>query len=115
MGCNKLIIAWFILAMLFHQEIQLVKGRQLRLGKTKDFQKFHSHQKTKETTKNHINIHDDRPKRETNVNELQHTAPVQVSDESQSIPGSPPSPGQLDGFRPTAPGRSPGAGHSFHN
>lgn len=102
------------MAMISTLEIQYVKGRQLSLGKTKGFHKFHIHEETIEITKNHMFIHDDRPYTEANANELQRPTPVQVTNESQSPPG-PPSAGGLDDFRPTAPGRSPGAGHSVHN
>ncbi|CAO2827994.1 unnamed protein product [Amaranthus hypochondriacus] len=114
MGCYKLTVAWFILAIFLNQESQFVKGRQLKLGKTKEFQQFHIHENAKETT-NHINILDHQPNRAANAIELLSQAPTQVHDDLQTSPGPPLPHDYLDDFRPTTPGRSPGAGHSIHN
>ena len=108
MGCSytKLIFAWFLLLVtLFNQEIQFVKSRPLKITKTKEFQKFQ--------------IYSETPKDESNNNRAaigyRQAAAADVHDESQSSSPIAPSLGSLDGYRPTSPGRSPGAGHSIHN
>ena len=107
MDYAKLTIVWVLVAMIFFQEIHNAHGRQLTVGKLNDVPKFHTHSQQTTITTAHIRIHKGR-RIEAAYTELPPPVPTQVPAESHSPPLLS---NDLDNFRPTAPGRSPGAGH----
>ncbi|KAL9245773.1 hypothetical protein vseg_019387 [Gypsophila vaccaria] len=116
MAYKKLIIVCVILAMIFEQETRFVDGRQLRSGKIKDIPTYNIHKLEKaRTTTKHKNTHAGHTKGAEYRKQLQVAVSVQMTSDIQSPPTVPPSSGHLDTFRPTAPGISPGAGHSIHS
>ncbi|KAL9245774.1 hypothetical protein vseg_019388 [Gypsophila vaccaria] len=116
MAYTKLIIVCVILAMIFEQEIRFVNGRQLRSRKINDIPKYNIHKLEKTKAKNdHKIMHAGQTKGAGYRKQLQVAGSIQMTSDIQSPQIPPPSSGHLDTFRPTAPGISPGAGHSIHN
>ena len=97
-----IIASFFLVVLIISQEIQSTEGRQLKLGMKKGSPELETHIKImgKETTK--IAGH--------NISTPLPAAPTtQVVVESQTPPSR-----QVEAFRPTSPGHSPGVGHSLH-
>ncbi|KAK2657438.1 hypothetical protein Ddye_010490 [Dipteronia dyeriana] len=122
---NKLIFSFLLLVLIFGQEIQSIQGRHLKFWKNNEFPKLQSHNKIileKETrninnAKQNNNLHGEEfPKvRVTpNANLMSPPAAPSVAAGDQSLP-PPPRPRNTDDFKPTAPGHSPGIGHSVQN
>ncbi|KAK9284660.1 hypothetical protein L1049_023836 [Liquidambar formosana] len=113
----KLIFACVFL-LIFSQEIQPIEGRHLKLGKKNELPKLlqtHSKFLVKETNiaEDISKLNDDSTNKTVHANEPPPpTAPGQVVDESTPPP---PLGRGVDDFRPTAPGHSPGVGHSLEN
>ena len=107
MGYTKFTIAGVVAIMIFYQEIQYGHGRQLTVGKLNNVPRFHTHSQQTTITTAHNSVHKGR-RIEAAYTELPPPAPTQVFAESRSPP---PLSNDLDSFRPTVPGRSPGAGH----
>lgn len=83
-----MIASFFLLVLVISQDIQSTEGRQLKLGMKKgspELETDHTKIMGKETT-------------------------ARVMVESQAPPSR-----QVEAFRPTAPGHSPGVGHSLHS
>ncbi|KAK9678570.1 hypothetical protein RND81_11G219900 [Saponaria officinalis] len=115
MAYNKLVIICVILAMIFEKETWFVDGRQLRSRKINDIPKFNTHKLEDSKAIKHQEMHAGQIKGAGYRKQLQVAVSVQMTSDIQSPPTPPPSSGHLDTFRPTAPGTSPGAGHSIHN
>ncbi|TXG59461.1 hypothetical protein EZV62_014034 [Acer yangbiense] len=122
---NKLIFSCFLLVLIFGQEIQSIQGRHLKFGKNNEFPKLQSHNKIileKETrninnAKQNNNLHGEEfptVRVTANANLMSPPAAPSVAVGDQSLPPPPP-PRHTDDFRPTAPGHSPGVGHSVQN
>lgn len=111
MAQNKLAFAFLFLVLIFIQETQCIEGRRLLVGKNNKFQNLRTENKIyeNETIKHGGQLHGD------------DSANVAITKESPPPPPSlgvsgPPPPGHdIDDFRPTAPGHSPGVGHSIEN
>ncbi|KAK3222435.1 hypothetical protein Dsin_009460 [Dipteronia sinensis] len=120
---NKLIFSCLLLVLIFGQEIESIQGRHLKLGKNNEFPKFQSHNKIileKETrkiynAKQNNNLHGEEfPTVRVTANANLMSPPAAPSVVvGESLP--PPPPKHADDFRPTAPGHSPGVGHSLQN
>ncbi|GAB4847001.1 hypothetical protein Ancab_026013 [Ancistrocladus abbreviatus] len=112
MAHNSLLLPLVFLLLICYKEIQFSNGRELKLRKTAEFPKLQTRQiGTKGLLAHNVNLHDDHAEGEAHANTFQSTPQAQpVGD-----PRSPPPLGHLDDFRPTAPGRSPGVGHSCQN
>ncbi|KAK9678572.1 hypothetical protein RND81_11G220100 [Saponaria officinalis] len=116
MAYNKLVIICVILAIIFEQETKLVNGRQLRSQNINGILQFNTRKlEDSKAIKDHKITHAGQTKGAGYRKQLQVAVPVQRTSDIQSPPTPPPSSGHLDTFRPTAPGTSPGAGHSIHN
>ncbi|KAK3222455.1 hypothetical protein Dsin_009480 [Dipteronia sinensis] len=122
---NKLLFSCLLLVLIFGQEIQSIQGRHLKFCKNNDFPKLQSHNKIileKETkninnTKQNNNLHGEQVptvRVTANANLMSPPAALSVAVGDQSLPPPPPS-RHADDFRPTAPGHSPGVGHSLQN
>ena len=90
------IACFFLVVLIFSQEIQSIEGRQLDLGMKRGSSELETHVKImgKETTKF-----------------AEHNA-------NKSLPPTPPTQApsfHMQDFRPTTPGHSPGVGHSLQN
>ncbi|KAK2657440.1 hypothetical protein Ddye_010492 [Dipteronia dyeriana] len=120
---KKLIFSFLLLVLIFGQEIPSIQGRHLKFWKNNEFPKFQSHNKIileKETRKIHNakqnnNLHGEEfptVKVTTNANLMSPPAAPSAA-VGESLPT--PSPKHADDFRPTAPGHSPGVGHSLQN
>ncbi|KAI3699589.1 hypothetical protein L2E82_44009 [Cichorium intybus] len=99
MGLLNLTLVAFILILTITHEIQYVEGRHL---------KHNTH---------HNNIHDKKSK-QVNQKATHVTSTTNANEALQTTPPptpSPPPPHRAEDFRPTAPGHSPGAGHSIQN
>ncbi|XP_035548283.1 precursor of CEP3-like [Juglans regia] len=111
MAQNKILIsACFFFVLIFSQETRFIEGRRLLVGKNNEFQT---------TLQTHNKIHDDHDMttsdaitREAVV--LLLSPPTALADEGVTPPPPPPA-YAINDFRPTAPGHSPGAGHSIHH
>ncbi|GFY86504.1 hypothetical protein Acr_05g0001430 [Actinidia rufa] len=72
--------------------------------------------KAKEIAEQNSNLHVESKNKPSYVKESVPVAPMQPTPPSQSADGTrPPPPAHVDDFRPTAPGHSPGVGHSIQN
>ncbi|KAK4267952.1 hypothetical protein QN277_024670 [Acacia crassicarpa] len=93
MAQNKLIISLIFLALIFCQTFQSIHG--IRKLKSQGDQKLENHDQR--------NVH----------------GGLEISNAIHQSPPTPPSKAtpshNIDDFRPTAPGHSPGVGHSVHN
>nr|GMC93414.1 Precursor of CEP5 [Ipomoea batatas] len=85
------------------------EARHLRHGSKNGFSKLHFHTKISKPDANSASrtAFDDEPE------PVAPTAPTLPSPTAPVSHSSPP--GRVDGLRPTAPGHSPGIGHSLHN
>ncbi|GAB4848956.1 hypothetical protein Ancab_003770 [Ancistrocladus abbreviatus] len=111
MDHNTFLLSLVFVLLIFSQEIQLSNGRQLKPGKTAEFPVLHTPQVgTKTLMAQNVNLPNDHA-RGAYVKELQSTSSVQLDDDTRPSPPQ----GHMDDFRPTAPGRSPGVGHSLQN
>ncbi|XWS41936.1 hypothetical protein CRYUN_Cryun17cG0125100 [Craigia yunnanensis] len=114
MAQNKLLSILVLLLLVFFLEIQCIEGRHLILDQNHSFQKVQTYGRilAKETgtiLDPKINV--------VNINKA-------AVPNTQSPPSPPsvvigatqaPPPKNVDDFRPTAPGHSPGVGHSLQN
>ncbi|XP_021275344.1 precursor of CEP5 [Herrania umbratica] len=115
MAQNKLLSILVLLLLVFFQEMQCIAGRPLILDQKPKFQKVQTHgrvlaKETEAILDGKVNLHG------VNIN---------AADASTQSPPSPPNvvvgasqappPKPVDDFRPTAPGHSPGVGHSIQN
>ncbi|XP_030923390.1 precursor of CEP3-like [Quercus robur] len=113
MAQSKLISAFLFLVFILSQQIQSIEGRHLREGKkSNESQTLQTQTKIYETESiiHGDVLHGDDKSNEEITSESTPTPPTVR--ESQLPP--PPNRG-VDDFRPTAPGHSPGAGHSIQN
>ncbi|KAI3699590.1 hypothetical protein L2E82_44010 [Cichorium intybus] len=101
MGLLNLTLVTFILILTITHEIQYVEGRHLKHNT------HHNKIHLKKTTP--LNQKATHVTSTTNANEAIQTPPPPPPTPS------PPTPHRAEDFRPTAPGHSPGAGHSIQN
>jgi hypothetical protein len=108
------ISAFLFLVLIFSQETQRIEGRRLLVGKNNEFENLQTQNKIyeiKETVKHGGKLHGDDSANEAITKESPPTPPAALS---VSQPPPPPR-HDVDDFRPTAPGHSPGVGHSIKN
>jgi hypothetical protein len=111
MAQNKLTLAFLFLVLIFFQETQCVEGRSLLVAKNNEFQNLGTQNKIYErdqTIKHGGKLHGDDSANKAITKESPTPAVVGVS--QLIAPGH-----DIDDFRPTAPGHSPGVGHSIEN
>ncbi|KAI8032434.1 Precursor of CEP3 [Camellia lanceoleosa] len=113
--------ASILLVLSLFQCIHSSEGRSLKLLRKNEFPKLTSHsinfeKETKEIVDQNSYLHGESTNSTTYMNESVLLAPPPPIAPSQVVdqPHSPP-PGHVDDFRPTAPGHSPGVGHSLQN
>lgn len=108
-SCNraqmKLLCAFVFLVLFFSQELKFIEGRHL---KTRTSNKFLQKELVENNSKLHVNEKSDKTVNATPMSPSSPPSPV-VSEPHPSPPG------HVDDFRPTAPGHSPGVGHSLQN
>lgn len=124
-----------LLVLAFSHAINSVEGRHLKIGKPKGSNKkpaITPREKSTETTprkvgENSSTLLGDQHASKTMVhvaNEFQpavalvHNQDIQAANTADPLddsPRAPAPPGHIEDFRPTAPGHSPGIGHSLHN
>ncbi|KAF3438934.1 hypothetical protein FNV43_RR17209 [Rhamnella rubrinervis] len=119
MASNMLIFTCLSLSLLvFNNEILPVDGRTLYVPKKNQIQnqlptpsKIYKSETTK-IVRQHSDLHGDSTSKASLANAPPTTPPSAVTGASQS----PPTPAHnVSDFRPTAPGHSPGVGHSLQN
>lgn len=109
MAPNMSFLTSFFLLILFTQGIPSIDGRPLNLGKSNDQL---NDQTTTKIIVGHFN--GDMLAERSNEESFASAPPSEgVSGASQAAP--PPPRHDTSDFRPTAPGHSPGVGHSAHN
>ena len=97
----------FLLLLIFTQGIPSIDGRSLNLEKSKEPQ-------LTETTTKIVGNFDGDMQAEIRTNE-ESFATAPPTDEVTGASPPPPPRHDTSDFRPTAPGHSPGVGHSVHN
>ena len=108
------ISAFLFLVLIFSQETQRIEGRRLLVGKNNEFENLQTQNKIyeiKETVKHGGKLHGDDSADEAITKESPPTPPAALG--VSQLP--PPPRHDIDDFRPTAPGHSPGVGHSIKN
>ncbi|KAG2724477.1 hypothetical protein I3760_01G019100 [Carya illinoinensis] len=122
MAQNKILLisACHFFVLIFSQETQFIEGRRSLVGKNNEFQTLQTHKKIheKETNKHEGKFPDDHDM--TMSNAITHEAvvlspPTAPTGEGVAPPPPPPGHAMINDFKPTAPGHSPGAGHSIHH
>ncbi|KAK4584566.1 hypothetical protein RGQ29_022331 [Quercus rubra] len=100
MAQSKLISAFLFLVFILSQQIQSIEGRHLRDGKKSIESK---------TIQTQTKIYE--------TETIKHGRVLHGDDKSnEKITSPPPPPNRdVDDFRPTSPGHSPGVGHSIQN
>ncbi|KAJ4714909.1 Precursor of CEP3 [Melia azedarach] len=113
----KLTFVCLLLVLIFSQEIQSIEGRNLKLERANELPKLQTYKKIAEKEPENIseqknNLHGDKypTVSASNADLSPPTAPSVGVGESV-----PPPPKNAENFRPTAPGHSPGVGHSLQN
>ncbi|KAL5752912.1 hypothetical protein ACOSP7_023098 [Xanthoceras sorbifolium] len=121
---KKLFFSCLLLVLIFGQEIQSIQGRHLKIENKNGVPKLRTSNKILEKEKRKMNnakqnnnLHSDgfptvRVALAANANLMSPPAAPSVA-VGESLP--PPPPRHVDDFRPTAPGHSPGVGHSLQN
>ncbi|KAJ4714910.1 protein transport protein SEC31-like [Melia azedarach] len=112
----KLTFVCLLLVFIFCQENQSIEGRNLKFERAKELPKLQTYKKIVKKESENIseqknNLHGDK------------YPTVSASDADLSPPTAPsvgagesvPPPKNAENFRPTAPGHSPGVGHSLQN
>nr|GMC91470.1 precursor of CEP5-like [Ipomoea batatas] len=109
MAQRKLVLTALFLLITLPHFIQSTEARHLRHGSKNGSSKLHLHTKISKPDVNSTSntVFDDEP---APVAPTAPTLPSPTAPVSHSSP-----PGRVDGLRPTAPGHSPGIGHSLHN
>ncbi|EEF39989.1 conserved hypothetical protein [Ricinus communis] len=109
--------------LIFFQELQSISGRHLNLETNHKFSKIqvsyiNFERQHRQFIGHNVDIeHNDLNKDVFAANKMSPAAPVAAAGgigEAESPP-PPPASGHVDDFRPTAPGHSPGVGHSIQN
>ncbi|XP_042493782.1 precursor of CEP9-like [Macadamia integrifolia] len=118
-----------IFVVAFSHAVNSVEGRHLKIGKTKVSNKKPitptektetASRKLGENTSTFRGDHASKTMAHV-ANEFKAAALVDIKHNETTNPGVPlddsrsPPPGHIEDFRPTAPGHSPGIGHSVHN
>ncbi|CAK7337644.1 unnamed protein product [Dovyalis caffra] len=104
----NLLSAFVFLVLILSHELQFIEGRHLKLKTSNKFLQKEARKLVENTTKLHVNDNLDKPVNATKV------SPPAPSTPAFGEPHPSP-PGHVDDFRPTAPGHSPGVGHSLQN
>ncbi|KAJ4714913.1 Precursor of CEP3 [Melia azedarach] len=113
----KLTFVCLLLVLIFCQEIQSIEGRNLKLERAKELPKLQTYKKIVKREAENISEH------RNNLHGDKYPT-VNASDAALSPPTAPtvgagealpPPPKSAENFRPTAPGHSPGVGHSLQN
>ncbi|CAK9166462.1 unnamed protein product [Ilex paraguariensis] len=130
MAQTKLILSSLSLMLILTHKILFSEGRQLQIDYKNEFPNFQTHTKiseketiTKIAHEHSIKLHGDRTNKAAYAADAVPAAPMTPlmapmpasPAVAGSPPPSPPPPGHVDDFRPTAPGHSPGVGHSLQN
>lgn len=119
MAQTKLIVAFFFLAIILAQKIQSTPGRNLKFKNKNDFQT-----RTKISRQESVKLTNHSKHLPTDCSSMTACGNIEAAFTPQmATPPAPPSPvatesqpppsGHADDFRPTAPGHSPGIGHSL--
>ncbi|KAI5581740.1 hypothetical protein BDE02_07G038000 [Populus trichocarpa] len=108
MAQSNLLSAFVFLVLIFSHELQFIEGRYLNLKTPNKFLQKEIRRLVESNSKLHVNDNLDKPVNATKVSPPAPPAPV-VGEPHPSLPG------HVDDFRPTAPGHSPGVGHSLQN
>ncbi|XP_048128967.1 precursor of CEP5-like [Rhodamnia argentea] len=126
MAQNKVLFAFVFLLFIFSLKLQSTQARLLKLtmhkqnpllNKLQNANKLLEKDPSETLAKQSKNLHGETSNKATDTN-LSSTLPSPPSPPSAMVGPTtpPPSPGRsLDDFRPTAPGHSPGVGHSLQN
>lgn len=119
MAQNKYLISAFLFFFLiFSQETRFIEGRRLLVGKNNEFVTLQIDTKIheKETIKHRGKFHPDHDTTSDAVTQaiVVLSPPTAPADEDEAPPPPPPA-HAINDFRPTAPGHSPGVGHSIHH
>ncbi|KAJ9170721.1 hypothetical protein P3X46_018810 [Hevea brasiliensis] len=121
MAQTNLFFACVFFVLIFSQELQSIEGkRHLKLERKHKLSKLPTSNKFEREQKIFVDKHNVHGDNDSDV-EVPTTfwsppAPPVPAGEVVGMPGlSPPPPGHVDDFRPTAPGHSPGVGHSIQN
>ncbi|KAF3961814.1 hypothetical protein ACB098_02G166100 [Castanea mollissima] len=112
MAQSKLISAFLFLVFILSQQVQSIERRHLRVRKNSyESQTLQTHTKIyeAETIIHGDVLHGDEKSNEEITSESSPTPPA------VSVSQLPPPNRGVDDFRPTAPGHSPGVGHSIQN
>ncbi|KAJ6736656.1 PRECURSOR OF CEP5 [Salix viminalis] len=104
----KLLCAFVFLVLFFSEELQFIEGRHLKTRISSKFLQKEMRKLAENNSKFHVNENSDK-----SVDTAQ-TSPSAPPTPAVSEPHPSP-PGHVDDFRPTAPGHSPGVGHSLQN
>lgn len=119
MAQNKLTFVCLLLVLIFCQEIQSIEARNLKLEREQKTPKLQTYNKALEKELKEIN-----PEKNTNLHRDEYTTVKEISASNASLTAAPsvvvgqstpPPPRDVHDFRPTAPGHSPGVGHSLQN
>ncbi|PKI50465.1 precursor of CEP5-like [Punica granatum] len=102
------LLAWLSLLLVMSLQVQMIQGRQMRLAMHQKQSSNHYYP----DSKSYKNLHDNSSNAAAVV--TTPTLPSPNAAATMSTPPPPPS-RSMDDFRPTAPGHSPGIGHSTHN
>nr|XP_009803479.1 PREDICTED: uncharacterized protein LOC104248848 [Nicotiana sylvestris] len=121
MAQKKVMFACLFFSVFFSHIIQSIEGRHMRFEHINNISKPHSHTMAskRETgrVKNYCeNSNVYATKKETFDNEPELGTPMASTPPSpEPLVSRPSTPGQVDGFRRSGPGHSPGIGHSIQN
>ncbi|KAJ9177232.1 hypothetical protein P3X46_012470 [Hevea brasiliensis] len=120
MAQTNLLFACIFFMLIFSQEIHSVDGRHLKLERKHKFSKLRTSSKFEKQQTRFVDKHNVHGDNDSDV-EVPTTiwsppaTPVPAGAVIGEPGSSPPPPGHVDDFRPTAPGHSPGVGHSIQN
>ncbi|OMP02048.1 hypothetical protein COLO4_11388 [Corchorus olitorius] len=112
MAQNKVLSIVLVLVLLvFLQEIHCIAGRHLKLDQKSNFQKPILAKETGSTfLEGKVKLHGDGVNIKAADTNIAQSPPSPPSVKAQAPP-----PKDAEDFRPTAPGHSPGVGHSIQN
>ncbi|OAY35414.1 hypothetical protein MANES_12G100000v8 [Manihot esculenta] len=120
MAQTNLFFTCVFFVLIFSQELHSVDGRHLKHEKKHKSSKLHTSNKfekeqTKFVDKLNVHGHNDSSVEVPPASRSSPAIPIPSGAVVDEPPPSPTTPGHVDDFRPTAPGHSPGVGHSIQN
>lgn len=119
MAQNNLTFVCLLLVLIFCQEIQSIEARNLKHEREEKTPKLEIYNNGLEKEAKKIN-----PVKNANLHGDEYATAKEANASNASSPtepsvvvglSTPPPPRHVDDFRPTAPGHSPGVGHSLQN